>query len=90
MRTNESSYACSSVIIANSRFTSYSGASNKGPSKKGTASHKGHFVKSSYPYILNLQEEDILSTMETMVGPKVSFARRFLCTLERWPDHAGQ
>ena len=50
---------------------------NKGLSEKGTTSHKGHFVM--LQKWLYLQEEDSLSTMDTMAGPKVSFIRRFHC-----------
>ena len=55
----------------------YSGTSDKGPSKKGTTSHKGHFVnvpKVAIPIvIIPPRRGHILSTMDTMVGPKVSF-----------------
>ena len=65
----------------------------KGPSKKETSSDKGHsrnVPKVAIPILFETSKKRTfpLSAMDTMVGPKLSFAQRFHCTTELQKDHA--
>ena len=65
----------------------YNGTSDKGPSKKGTASLQGTPFMSSkvnFPIVLihfKPPREDNLPTKDKMTGPKVSFIQRLHCSL---------
>jgi hypothetical protein len=82
------SYAVVSVpVILPIANNNYSETSNKGPTERRTTSHfKGYSTMSQNQQLINLQEEDSLSTKDVLVGPIIW---RFHCIL-RGAVHSGE